>query len=412
MTTFAPKTPHKKSHVLLPQRMLSGIALAVILAACGKQDIPSSTTNVDPQTSANTPARATAAKAAADPLSVGIRPEMEGNFKVEPLKEMDMAVIQEISGRIDANERLVTRIGAAVTGRVTEVLAEVGDVVRPGQTLARIASPELTTAQLNYLRANSTASLAASAVERARQLIQADVIGTAEFQRREAELAIAMAESRATADQLRLMGLPQDGITKLRDTGSLYPVANVTATLSGVVTERKISQGQVAQPGEQMFTVADLSNVWVIGALPERAARTVQLGQRIEVDVPAIGEHKLTGKVVFISDTIDLETRTVTIRTQVDNSKRELKPQMLATLRIAGQSIRQLALPIAAVVRENDKDYVYVKEANHRYRLTPVELGNATDGFRAVSKGLLAGSPVVVDGAFHLNNERKRAELE
>lgn len=386
--------------------LLSTLTLALLLAACGNKTDGTEKKAAAPATAA------TAKKPVADPMLVDIKPEMAANFKVAPVNPVTLAVVQELSGRIDANDRLVTRIGAAVTGRVTDVLAEVGDHVRTGQTLARVASPELTTAQLTYLRANSAASLAERAVERARQLIQADVIGSAELQRREAELSIARAELRAAADQLRLMGLPQDAITKLRDNGSLSPVANVTATLSGVVTERKVSQGQVAQPGEQMFTVADLSNVWVIGALPEQAARTVQLGQRIEVDVPALGEHKLTGKVVFISDTVSPETRTVTIRTQVDNAKRELKPQMLATLRLAGQASQQLAVPISAVVRENDKDHVYVKEADNRYRLTPVELGQASDGLRPVTRGLTAGTPIVIDGAFHLNNERKRAELE
>ena len=381
------------------------LACLLLVSACNK---PAPSAN-GPQASSGSQ---TKAKPAVDPMRVEVKAAMAEGFKVEAVKTVEITTIQEISGRIDTNERLVTRIGAAVTGRVTDVLAEVGDAVRSGQTLARIASPELTTAQLGYLRAKSNAELAERAVERARQLIQADVIGSAELQRRESELSIAKAEMRASADQLRLMGIPAEGIAKLRDQGSLHPVASVTATLSGVVTERKISQGQVAQPGDQLFTVADLSNVWVIGALPEQAARTVQLGQKIEVNVPALGNRQMTGKVVFISDTVSPETRTVTIRTQVDNKQRDLKPHMLATLRIAGHSSPQLAVPIGAVVRESDKDHVYVQIEPLQYRLTPVDLGPATDGLRPVIKGLAAGTPVVVNGAFHLNNERKRAELE
>ena len=376
------------------------LILAILfLAACNK---PSSTTAAEQNTQ----------KQKAEPFAVEIKPNMAQSFKVSTLENIEMATIQVISGRIDTNERLVTRIGAAVTGRVTEILSEVGDSVRTGQPLARLASPELTTAQLAYLRSNASVSLAERAVERARQLIQADVIGSAELQRRETELTIAKAEYRASTDHLRLMGITADGITKLRDQGNLQSVASITATQTGVITERKVSQGQVAQPGDQLFTIADLSSVWVIGALPEQAARTVQLGQKIEVDVPAIGERTLIGKVVFISDTVSPETRSLTIRTQVDNPKRELKPQMLASLRIAGATRAQLAVPIAAVVRESDKDYVYVQTAPLRFRLTPVELGAANDGLRPVLKGLIQGAPIVVDGAFHLNNERKRSELE
>jgi cobalt-zinc-cadmium efflux system membrane fusion protein len=397
-TSLRPRTPH----LLLPS-----LTLALLLAACGKSD---KAVNADNKA---TPAAtaSTAQKSVADPMLLEIKPEMAANFKVAPVNPVSLAVVQELSGRIDANERLVTRIGAAVTGRVTEVLAEVGDTVRAGQTLASVSSPELTTAQLAYLRASSSAALAERAVERARQLIQADVIGSAELQRRESELAIARAETRAAADQLRLLGVASNALANLKDQGSLQTVAAITATRAGVVMERKISQGQVAQPGDILFTVADLSNVWVVGALPEQSARYVQLGQGVEVDVPALGGQKITGKVVFISDVISPETRTVTVRTQLDNSKRLLKPEMLSTLRISTQLTQQLAVPKSAVVTESDKDHVFVQEAPGRFRLTPVQLGAPSGDFRPVLAGLTAGTPVVSDGAFHLNNERKRAAL-
>ncbi len=354
----------------------------------------------------------TAAATAADPMEVTIKPEMAAQFKVSPLAMQDITPWLEISGRIEANDRLVTRIGAAVTGRVTEVLAEVGDRVQLGQALARVASSELTTAQMGYLKAHSAASQAERAVERARQLIQADVIGSAELQRRESELAIARAEFRAAGDQLRLMGLPAAAIERLKDQGTLHPVASVSATLAGVVIERKISQGQVAQPGDPLFTVADLGTVWVVGALPEQTARSVQAGQTVNIEVPALGNRSLSGKIVYVGDTVSPETRSVTIRTQVDNVQRDLKPQMLATMRVRGATQKTLALPAQAVVRENDRDHVFVRTADGRFKLTPVELGPTQDELRPVLKGLAAGAEVVTEGAFHMNNERKRAELE
>lgn len=354
----------------------------------------------------------TAAAAAADPMEVVIKPEMAAQFKVSQVAMQDITPWLEISGRIEANDRLVTRIGAAVTGRVTEVLAEVGDRVQLGQALARVASSELTTAQMGFLKAHSAASQAERAVERARQLILADVIGSAELQRRESELAIARAEFRAAGDQLRLMGLPAAAIERLKDQGTLHPVASVSATLAGVVIERKISQGQVAQPGDPLFTVADLGNVWVVGALPEQTARSVQAGQTVNITVPALGNRSLSGKIVYVGDTVSPETRSVTIRTQVDNVQRDLKPQMLATMRVRGTTQQTLALPAQAVVRENDRDHVFVRTADGRFKLLPVELGAAQDELRPVLKGLAAGAEVVTEGAFHMNNERKRAELE
>lgn len=349
---------------------------------------------------------------ASDPNVVMVNAEMARNFQVAPLAVQTLDSERDVPGRIEANEALVTRIGASVTGRVTEVFAEVGARVQAGQVLARVTSPELTNAQLAYLRAHSATAQAERAVERARLLIQADVIGSAELQRREAELSIARAELRAAADQLTLLGVSGAYVERLRETGQLNSYAGITATRSGVVIERKISQGQVAQPGDPLFTVADLSKVWAVGALPEQDAVAVKPGQKVEVSVPALGQRRFSGKVVFVSDTISPDTRTLVVRTEVDNADRALKPQMLATLRISGQPGQQLAVPEAAVVRDNDRDHVFVQTAADQFRLTPVELGPVSRGLRPLLKGPSAGTPVVVDGAFHLNNERKRAELE
>ena len=383
-----------KQHTHFRPALLATLLAAALLAGCGKGPAES------------------AAEPAVDPDLVLVNAEMARNFKVAPLAMQMVSTERDLPGRIEANEQLVTRIGASVTGRVTEVSAEVGARVRAGQELARVSSPELTNAQLAWLRAHSATNQAQRAVERAQLLIQADVIGSAELQRREAELSIARAELRAATDQLLLQGVSESYIERLRDKGQLSPYAGINATRSGVVIERKISQGQVAQPGDPLFTIADLSKVWVVGALPEQDAAAVQMGQRVEIKVSALGQRQFKGKVVFVSDTISPETRTLMVRTEVDNADRALKPQMLATLRIIGAARQQLALPEAAVVRDNDKDYVYVQVAAGQFRLTPVELAPASNGLRPLLKGPAAGTPVVVEGAFHLNNERKRAELE
>ena len=382
-------------HVMLSLLIGSSVAL---LSACSEKP--------------TTPTATSKPATAPDPMEVTIKPEMRAQFELGAAQEMNITPWLEVAGRIEANEQLVTRIGASVTGRVTQVLAEVGDRVRTGQTLARISSPELTNMQLNYLRAYSTAAQAQRALERAQLLIQADVIGTAELQRRESELVVARAEMRAASDQLVQVGLPVDAIERLREQGNLHPSAAISATLTGVVIERKISTGQVAQPGDPLFTVANLDNVLVVGALPEQIARSALAGQNVDIQVPALGDRMLSGKIVYVGDTVSVDTRSVMIRTQVVNARRDLKPQMLATMRIRGEPQTALAIPAKAVVRENDRDHVFVRKSDLVFQLTPVELGPANGDHRPVLKGLSLGAQVVTQGAFHLNNERKRAELE
>ena len=388
---------HVKSLVGTRVFVLSTVLSAFVLTGCGKPSAP---------------VAAEAAKPAGDPLQIQVEPSMASRFKVADAAMSNIVPIQEVPGRIEANERQVTRIGASVAGRVTDLLVEVGDRIKAGQPLARVASPELTQAQMAFLRAHSNAGLAERAVDRARQLFQADVIGAAELQRRESELSVARAEMRALSDQLKLLGISGAPLEALRDQGALQSHAPILATQSGVLLERKISNGQVVQPGDHLFTVADLGNVWVSGALPEQTARSVRMGQQVDIEVPALGNRQLSGRIIYVGDAVSPETRTVPFRTQVDNLSRDLKPQMLATMRIRGEATSELVVPQDAVIRESDRDHVYLKVGEGTFRFTPVELAPAHDELRPVRKGVKLGDPVVVQGAFHLHNERKRAELQ
>jgi len=346
-----------------------------------------------------------------DVRDVAIKQEMQSYFTTGKVEVADLSRDVEVSGTIQPDERLVTRIGASVLGRVTNVLAEVGDRVASGQPLASLASPELTQAQVAFLRANASFTQAERAVERAQVLVKADVIGTAELQRRESELNIARAESRAAGDQLALMGMSSAMIDALRKDGVLNPSVGISATQSGVVIERKVSQGQVATPGDPLFTVADLSRVWVVGQIPEQTARYVRPGQAVEIEVPALRNRKIKAKISVVGDTISPETRTVTLRSVIDNPGRDLKPSMLVNMRIQGDASSTAVVPIEAMVRETDKDHVFVRKADNIWTLTPVELGPpVNESVRPVLGGLPVGTEIVIKGAFHLNNERKRAQ--
>lgn len=323
-----------------------------------------------------------------------------------------VADILRVAGRIDFDEARVARIGATVTGRVTELHAALGDEVRPGDTLATLHSTELGNAQLTYLKAKAQAELLARGVERARLLLAADVIGSAELQKRESELSVALAEQRAAADQLRVLGVTAKTMEKAAETGGINSLSSVAATLAGTVVERKVAKGQVVQPADALFTVADLSRVWVVAQVPEGEIANVSAGQKVEIEVPALGNATVVGRLIHVGEIVNPETRTVMVRTEIDNADRKLKPAMLATMLIMARPVDRLVVPASAVVREENADHVFVAGGENSYRLTRVKLGPEHDGYRPVLTGLTEGARVVADGAFHLNNERKRKELE
>lgn len=342
---------------------------------------------------------------------VTVPADFGAEIKVTPAGATAVSDTLRVAGKVDFDEQRVTRIGATVTGRVIDIQAHLGQQVKVGDSLAVINSTELGQAQLAYLKARAQADLQARSVERARQLFAADVIGKAELQRRESELSIASAEQRGAADQLRVLGMSSGAISKLSNSGGINSVTSVVSTMAGTVVERQVAQGQVVQPADSLYVVADLSRVWVTAEVPEQQAALVRAGQNVEIEVPALGS-RLTGKLIYVADTVNPETRTITVRSVVDNASRQLKPAMLATMLIQAAPVERIVLPAQAVVRDGDADKVFVEVGPKQFRLTPVRLGPDMDGKRAVLSGIKAEQRILVSGAFHLNNERKRKELE
>jgi cobalt-zinc-cadmium efflux system membrane fusion protein len=347
-----------------------------------------------------------------DIYSIQLKPEMTKHLKIGLPVSLELADKLRVPGRIEPDEETLVRIGANVTGRIVEVNSRLGDEVISGTVLAKISSPEFTEAQLAFLRANSQTTLAERASERATQLLLADVIGSAELQRRESELQVFRAEQSAAKDQLRLLGIGSKALSSLGKLGRILPSVEITSPIEGTVIERKVSVGQVVEPSDQLYSIADLSSVWVVGDVPEQSARGVKINQHVEVYIPALGDVRLIGRIVFVADTVDPETRTVMVRTLVDNEKRNLKPAMLARMYITGVQNKKLVIPEGAVVREDNRDHVFIAQGDDYFLLVPVELGEAVGQVRPVLEGLDKNREIVLDGAFHLNNERKRADLE
>jgi cobalt-zinc-cadmium efflux system membrane fusion protein len=377
------------------------IVFTVLLAAgCGGSE------------EAATPSKEAVLQEPEDVNSITIRPELVQRITIGHPMMVDLADKLQVPSQVEVDEERLVSIGSYVTGRIIDLYVTLGESVDAGAPLARISSPELTQAQLAYLRASSRTVLAQKAAERAHHLLSADVIAIAEVERRESELEVSRAELEAAKDQLRLLGVDNGALKDLVDKGHILPSVAIKASKSGIVIGRHVIIGQVVQPADQLFQVADLSAVWVVGDVPEQIARNVRVGQHVEIHVPALGDVNFDGLIIFVADTVNPLTRTVMVRTMVENPKRKLKPDMLATMHITDNPHKSMVVPETAVVREANRDYVFLSQGNNRFLRVPVELGPEVADMRPVLKGLTAEQPIVVDGAFHLDNERKLAELE
>ena len=343
-----------------------------------------------------------------DPNIVFVNDDLRAIIQDGKVELIPFVEVLRASGRIDFNELHLSRIGANVTGRVSEIYANLGQQEKQGEVLAKITSTELTQSQLIYLKAKSANQLAEQAANRATILYKEDVIALAELQRRESESRSAKAEYRAANDQLRVQGMDQASIDRLAKTGLIESINNVVTSITGEIVERKINKGQVVQPADALFSVADLNTLWAISEVPENNSYLIRKGQKASLIIPSLRNQEVDGVVAHVSSIVNTQTRTVVVRMELPNRNGQMKPGMLATMLIESQPMEKLVVPASAVFREDNQDHVFIRQDDNRYRMIPVKLGAEGQGYRPVIAGLHDGQEIAIDGAYHLNTERKR----
>ncbi len=202
-----------------------------------------------------------------------------------------------------------------------------------------------------------------------------------------------------------------EAVDELERTHNINSVARIIASMDGTVLDRRPTLGQVIQPADTAFEIANLKDLWLEADVPEQNAGSLRVGTVVEAEVAALPGLRITGRLSFVSATVNRETRTVRVRMDLPNPGGRFKPSMLATVTLKDQAERQQVLPNSAVIREEDGEFVFVQLASNRFVLRPVALGLEVDGKRVLKGGVRAGERVVLDGAFHLNNERRRQLL-
>jgi len=347
-----------------------------------------------------------------DPLEIMITPDIQKQIKTEVVHYQEISETLMIPGRLETQNRRLAKIGSPIIGRVSDLYVSLGDTVKKGQVLARVNSIELTQTQLTLIKSTQLIGLKTKAVERAKLLFEADVISKAEMLRIENELEAVKADYRASRDQLLVLGMSEKAVEKLEASGQINSFGDVVSLFDGIIISRAINVGQIVNPQDNLFHIADLSKLWAVANIPEQQASFIQKDEIVSIEIPALDNKQIEAKIVFEDSIVDPQTRTVMVRAELDNLGLLLKPDMLTSMYIRSKKISKLAIPISSVVRENDRKYVLVQNTPKTFRLREVELGMRDGNLISILSGLSEGETVVTDGAFHLNSERKKKELE
>ncbi len=345
-----------------------------------------------------------------NPNEVTASSEILDQIKFEPAKIIPIKKTLDIPGSIEVKQNLLARIGSPVQGRIIEIKGELGKTVKQGDVLAVINSTELAKQQLAYIKSVQMVELKTKAYERAVLLFDADVVSEAQKLQRKTELSAAKADMEASKDQLTVMGMTVKEIEAIQSETQIDATTNIVAKIDGKIIKKNVNVGQVVDPTEDIFTIAMLNEVWGVAQVPERQIGFLKEGDDLLIDVPAYESKFVEGKITYLGDIVDPVTRTVTIRTEIDNAHGLLKPDMLITMKVSGKKIEKVGVPINAIVSIDDIPNIFVKTGENKFLMRPVTLGIKNKDAVHIDDGLLEGEEVVIDGAFHLNNERLYAK--
>lgn len=392
----------------LASRLLLGILFATLFAGCG--DKPKvAENNATPQAQAEPTSKDGTDKKQKEKdreqlLTLNAEEIQRAGIKMQKLELQEKPGQIVVTATIQANQDKLAHIVPRVPGRIVKVNASLGDKVKSGQALAELDSIELGEARANYLQAGSEAAVAQAAFERAQRLKADNIITEREYLRAHAEHEKAQAVLHAASDKLRMLGVTPEKLS-----GSIFPVI---APFSGTVIEKKAVLGEIAQPDASLFSVADLSTLWIESDLFEKDLGKVKVGAQAAVTVSAYPGVVFKGRLTYISSTMNKETRTIKARVEMANPDGRLKPEMFATAAIntSGASAKALMVPEVAVLLMQGQPTVFVAERDG-FEPRAVEVAEPAQGYVVLKSGVAEGESVVVSGAYILKAHLLKSQI-
>ena len=311
----------------------------------------------------------------------------------------------QVTGTITYDANRVSHVGSRTEGRVVEVRADLGMRVRRGQILVHLESPQVGQIRAMEREAEALLRIARENFARERRLEEQGISSRKELLQAEAELRRAEAALQSAEGQLQVLGAGHG------DGGHF----DIPSPFSGVVVSRDVSLGEMAGPSDTLFTVADLSRVWIELDVFERNLASVRIGQPVTVTTTAYPQRTFPGRIVYIGDVLDPAKRTARARVEIPNTDGALKPGMFATasIHVGTGGPPLVAVPQEAVQDLEGRKVVFVPgDRPGEFRAVPVQLGESLRAGRVVLlSGLQAGQRVVVTGAFTLRSELAKGEI-
>ena len=419
---FAPSQQRRYSGVALVAMLVAGLAGGVLLTrgmrGAGSVDSPSTETAKDPATA---PGAVELSEAA----------QRNGGVTIAAAETAVLPATIEVTGAVAPDEKQLAHIRPIARGLIEDVTVSLGSRVEAGQPLLTFDNIELGELIGTYLSEKATLQQTQSDVEvrrqsleRAEQLIKLEAIAqqTLDLRRaelRNAEAAVTSQRARVTKveEQIHRFGLSDADLTKLTpeegQSGHRTASHNILrAPIPGVITKYDVATGEVVHPDQELFTIANLSSVWVLADVYEKDLGKIRRDAAVSVRVETYPDRVFPGKLTYVSDLIDPKTRTAKVRCVVANADSALKLDMFARISIPTTDQRSVVVvPAAAVQQVGGQSVVFIRQKPTQFVRRDVQLGGSAADRVEIVSGLQAGEPVVGAGSFYLKTALLRGQI-
>jgi cobalt-zinc-cadmium efflux system membrane fusion protein len=350
-------------------------------------------------------------------------PEQWRSLGIEPCKQMAFRSEYTTEGKISLNEEKATPVYPPYSGRVTRLMARPGEIVERGKPLFYIEAADMVQAQNDFLaavaginRARSRVTITEIIEKQNRTLHEAKAGSLRDFQTAQADLAQARADLRtaesgleAARNRLVILGKTDDEIAAFQEQGKISSETPIYAPLSGTVVQRKIGPGQYVSyistgTIDPVYTIGDLSTVWIVAYVRESEAPKVRIGQQMEFTMLAYPNTVFKATIDHVAASLDPSIRRLMVRATIDNSSGRFKPEMFTSVTIySDEGEASVAVPREAVIYEGDTARVWVARADKTVEVRQIKAGITRAGLVQVVQGLQAGEAVVTKGSLFID---------
>ena len=343
----------------------------------------------------------------------------EGLVKTATAERRPLETPVPLTGEVRFAERRVTHLSPRAEGVIRKVLVALGEKVTVGQPLLELESAGLGEAESSYLEAEATLRLARKGLDRQAALREEGISSEKEFLAARQEAESAGIRAQAAGDKLRRLGLGQGEIEGLRNAGPSAAQGRlvIRAPAAGTVLDMHAVPGEAARPDQNIFTIGDLSHLWVWADVYEGQVKQVLAHEhhgdmRATVTAKAFPGEVFPASVDFVAPSMDEKTRTLKVRFGVPNPKGRLRAGMFVNVELYLPSGPDaLVVPRAALLSDEGRSFVFVRHHGDYWVRRPVETGRASGGQVEVTKGLAGGETVATEGCFLLKSDVLRSKM-